>query len=200
MQPAIDQFRSNAERVRNIHAIYLRFSAMLTPAMDLSDILRAEIVMIVSALDQYVHELTRLGMLEAFQGKRKRTPAFLRFDVSLDCLVGIAGGTPASGWLETEIRTRHGYQAFQHPDKIADALRLFSEVELWKSLAVEMHEEVKPLKDRVQLLVDRRNKIAHEADLDPSFPGALWPITPSISENAIQFICDLVEAIHRVVV
>ncbi|HWW15808.1 MAG TPA: HEPN domain-containing protein [Candidatus Dormibacteraeota bacterium] len=198
MQQAIEQFRQNLARVKNIHAIYLRFSAMVTPAVDLSDILRAEIVMIVSALDHYVHEVTRLGMLEVFEGKRPSTPAFLRFDVSLECMLGTIGGAASMTWLESEIRTRHGFQSFQNPERIADALRLFSGVELWKAVALELGEEPKSLKDRVQLLVERRNKIAHEADLDPSFPGVLWPINPPMVEHAIQFVSSLCEAIHRV--
>ncbi|MBZ5573307.1 MAG: hypothetical protein LAO09_15670 [Acidobacteriia bacterium] len=200
MQQAIDQFRQNLDRVRNIHAIYLRVSSMVTPVVDLTDVLRAEVVMIVSALDHYIHEVTRLGMLEVFDGKRPSTPAFLRFDVSLECMLGVIGGTTSAGQLESEIRTRHGFQSFQNPERVADALRLFSNVELWKAVAVELKEDPKTLKDRVQLLVERRNKIAHEADLDPSFPGVLWPINPPMAEQAIQFVSDLCEAIHKVVV
>jgi len=199
MQQAIDQFRQNVDRVRNIHAIYLRVSSMVTPAMDLTDVLRAEIVMIVSALDHYVHEVTRLGMLEVFDGKRPATPAFLRFDVSLECMLGAMTSATSGGWLESEIRTRHGFQSFQNPEKVADALRLFSNAELWKAVAAELKEDPRTLKDRVELLVQRRNKIAHEADLDPSFPGVLWPINPPMAEHAIQFVSDLCEAIQKVV-
>ncbi len=199
MQQAIDQLRQNVDRVRNIHAIYLRVSSMLTSAVDLTDVLRAEIVMIVSALDHYIHETTRLGMLEVFDGKRPSTPHFLQFDVSLECTLGIVRTPTSSALLESEVRARHGYQSFQHPEKIADAIRLFSGVELWKSVATQLGEDPKILKDRVQLLVERRNKIAHEADLDPSFPGVLWPINPAMAEHAIQFVSDLCEAIHKVI-
>jgi hypothetical protein len=197
MQRAIDQFRENVDRIKNTHALYLRFSGMLTQAVDLTDILRAEIVMVVSALDHYVHELTRLGMIEVFEGKRGSTAAFLQFDISLECILSGASG---ASWLESEIRTRHGFQSFQQPERIAEAVRLFSGIELWKTVAIELGEDTKALKTQIQLLVDRRNKIAHEADLDPSFPGLRWPIDPTIVEQAIDFVSRVCEAIHKTTV
>jgi hypothetical protein len=47
---------------------------------------------------------------------------------------------------------------------------------------------------------DRRNKIAHEADMDPSYPGARWPISETDVNKALDFIEQLCEAIHVAVV
>ncbi len=55
------------------------------------------------------------------------------------------------------------------------------------------------IKTRLKLIVDRRNKIAHEADLDPSFPGVRWPITSSDADSVTDYISELCEAIHAVV-
>lgn len=76
MQKALDLFRANLDRVRSIHATYLHFSGQVTPALDLSDLLRAELVLTVSALDHFVHELARLGMMEIWRGTRPATPAY----------------------------------------------------------------------------------------------------------------------------
>ena len=63
-------------------------------ALDLTDLLRSQIVMVVSALDHYIHEITRIGMLEVYDGKRPQTPAFLRFQVKMEAtLQGIAAET-----------------------------------------------------------------------------------------------------------
>ena len=104
MQAAIDQFRVNIGRVRNLGTMYKILRTQTTKVLDLSDILRAELVMAVSALDQYIHELVRLGMLEAYSGHRVQTQAFLRFQVTLDgALQGISAPTSAN-WLEEQIR------------------------------------------------------------------------------------------------
>jgi len=108
-----------------------------------------------------------------------------------------AGGT---AWLEAEIRDRHSFLSFQQPDKIADAVRLFSGINLWQAVGAALGQDESAIKSRLRLTVDRRNKIAHEADLDPSYPGARWPISEADATESRQFIADLVGAIHAVIV
>jgi hypothetical protein len=56
----------------------------------------------------------------------------------------------------------------------------------------------KDAKTRLKLIVDRRNKIAHEADLDPTSPGFRWPISSTVVNDAIDFIESLGDAIYKV--
>ncbi len=199
MHRAIQQFRSNIERVRALGGLYEALSRLTTPAVDSTDILRAQIVLAVSALDHYIHELTRLGMLEVFNGLRAPTIAFGRFQVTLDATMAAMAGSGGSSWLETEIREKHGYLAFQHPDKVADAIRLFSAIELWSQVAIKLSLPIQDVKNRLRLIVERRNKIAHEADLDPSYPGTRWPISSADVGSTVKFIEDICEAMHSVI-
>ena len=135
MQVAIDQFRVNIARVRNLGAIHNTLNAQITAAIDLSDILRSELVMAVSALDYYIHEIVRLGMLEVYRGTRPETSTFPRFQISLKN-VRQAVSTPTSDdWLENEIRERHSWRSFQQPDHIAEAIRLISDIRLWEQVS-----------------------------------------------------------------
>lgn len=197
----LQQFRENIERVRALGGLYDVLSQQATSALDLTDLLRSQIVMAVSALDHYVHEITRVGMLEVYSGKRPQTPAFLRFQVTMEAtLQGIVAGQGNDGWLDEEIRKKHGYLAFQHPDRIADAIRLFSSCTLWISVASELNSEVENVKTELQLIVDRRNQIAHEADLDSRTPGGnRFVISRSDTERIIGFIQNVGEAIYVVV-
>ena len=199
MLSAIQQFQENMERVRAIGGLYEAIHQLTTPAVDATDLLRTQIVMAVSALDHYIHEVTRLGMVEIYNGVRPSTHAFLRFQVTMDAALTGLHGTSGSAWLETEIREKHGYLAFQHPDRIADAVRLFSPCTLWPSVASHLGTTDQDVKNELRLIVDRRNKITHEADLDPSYPGSRWPISRSDSIRAVDFIQDVCEAIHSVV-
>ena len=72
-------------------------------------------------------------------------------------------------------------------------------MQLWSDVAVRLGLDVKDVRDRLGLIVNRRNQIAHEADLDPSFPGRRWPVSESLVDGAIDFIEDLAEAIQVVV-
>ena len=201
MLSAIQQCRANIERVRVLGGLYGVLEQWTTSAVDATDLLRAQFVMVVSALDYYIHEITRIGMLEVYNGTRPPTDAFLRYQVSMGAAMKGLVGASGNSMLEAEIRESHGYQAFQHPDRIADAVRLFSSCELWPSVSTQLGMSVRDAKDQLRLIVDRRHKIAHEADLAPSYTGAVvhWPIAPSDSANAVNFIQNLCEAIHVVV-
>ena len=70
MQPAFDQFCENLARARSLGGLAQSLSNLTTAAVDLSDILRASLVLAVSAFDHFVHEFVRLGMLEVHRGNR----------------------------------------------------------------------------------------------------------------------------------
>ena len=198
MQIAIQQLRENIERVRVIGGLYEALGRLTTPAVDASDLLRTQIVMAVSTLDHYIHEIARIGMLEVYAGGRPLTAAFQRFQVTMDNVLLGLSAPGVNTWFETEIREKHGFVSFQHPDRIADAVRLFSSCELWPSVASQLGMTVQDVKTQLQLIVDRRHKIVHEADIDPSYPGSRWPISQTDSADAVDFIHNLCEAIHSV--
>ena len=67
--------------------------------------------------------------------------------------------------------------------------------------ASELNQSDQDVKNRLRAIVNRRNQIVHEADLDPSIPGSMnrWPISPADVTSALDFIQDVCEAIHIVV-
>ena len=192
MQSALEQFHISINRVRDLIAVHNSVKAQSTSALDLSDILRAALVLSVSALDFYIHEIVKLGMLEIYRGLRPEPPAFSRFQVSL--------GSTREGLsiaLEDEIRQRHSYKSFQQPKNIADAIRLISDKKLWEEVGKNMGRPAKDVKQQLSIIVDRRNKIAHEADIDPTFGlGNRWGIDESLVSDTVDFIEQLVESIH----
>lgn len=199
MQEAIDQFRANLVRVRNLGYIADALDSQTTQALDLSDILRAELVLAVSALDHFVHEVARLGMLEAYRGEREKTPQFLQFQASTEgVLRGMSEGAE-DDWFDNEIRTRNGHRSFQSPDRIADALRFVSGVSLWDEVGELMDMDAGLVRDRLKSIVDRRNKIAHEADVNPSPYEGLWHIDHQMTADAVDFIERVGEGIYAAI-
>ena len=135
MQSALDQFHISISRVRDLIAIHNSIKAQSTPTLDSSDILRAALVLSVSALDYYVHEVVKLGMLEVHQGLRPEPPAFSRFQIYLGSAREALTVSPnMDNWLKDEIQKRHSYKSFQEPDKIAEAIRLISDKKLWEEI------------------------------------------------------------------
>ncbi len=207
MQAAIEQFRENLSYVKNLATIHQAFAAgNTTPTLDLSDILRAEIILAVSALDKFIHDLVRMGMLEILSGPRSPTPAYRRFPFSMEAVIFTRSNPTEEELLNyfgEEIRNRQEWQSFQYPDKIADAIRLVSQIDLWKEVANQLGTtDAKTVKEQLKMFVDRRNKIAHEADNipTPTLLGGRWPIDPALANEAVEFIEKLAEAIYNVVI
>lgn len=200
MQSAIDLFRISITRVRDLMAVHNSLKAQASSVLDLSDMLRAALVLAVSAFDYYIHEVVRIGMLEIHRGQRPEPPAFSRFQISLgSARAGINAGQNIDSWLEDEIRQRHSYKSFQQPEAIADAIRLICDKKLWEEVSTNMGSPAKDIKQQLLLIVDRRNKIAHEADIDPTLSlGNRWPIDELLVNEAVDFIEQVVESIHNI--
>ena len=204
MRPSLDLLQVNVGRSRDLANISRALSKQTTTVLDTSDILRASLMMVVSSLDYFIHAIVRIGMMEAYRGERCRTPAFLRFQVTLQGILQ-ASCVGSEEWLEQQIRERHGYQSFQTPDNIADAVRLISDVSLWDEVAQLQGIEAQEVKDRLKLIVQRRNKIAHEADIMPDPAGQIVnselrsPIDQIMVNSAIDFIEQVAETIYALV-
>ena len=185
-------------RARELGSLAAAIAMVTTPAIDVSDLWRSQIVLGVSALDHFVHELTRLGMIESAKGLRPRTDAFLRFQLPLGAVNDGLAGQAHELWLGEAVRDRHSWLGFQHPDKIAEAIRLISSKKLWEEVGKVMGLPGQDVKARLELIVERRNKIAHEADMDPTNPGFQWPIDASMASDALDFTFQVVEAMFNV--
>ena len=206
MRASLDLFRVNANRSRDLASIARAMTAQTTGALDTSDILRASLIMAVSSLDYFIHAIVRVGMLEAYRAERARTPAFLRFQVTLEAILQASSEADSETWLEQQIRDSHGHQSFQTPESIADAVRLvISSPSLWNEVALRQGIDAQEVRDRLKLIVQRRNKIAHEADIMPDYAGQIAysdlrsPIDPSMVDDAIDFIEQVAEAIYELV-
>lgn len=62
-----------------------------------------------------------------------------------------------------------------------------------------MGRPAKDIKQELSIIVDRRNKIAHEVDIDPTLGlGNRWGINEDLVNDAVDFIEQIVESIHLV--
>jgi hypothetical protein len=191
MQTAHNQFLSNIRYIKELDTLYVHLKDTLHLPNDLSDLLRAEIVYAVSALDKLVHELIRIGMLQTFEGSRVRTKSFDNFTLSAKTLDKIRETTiqriqkanelqinvnslPFSSmeelpsyWFEQQVVLTHKSEAYQDPEKITRGLSLiWQEEHKWQKIASRMNMPEKDIKTTLINIVTRRHQIVHEADID----------------------------------
>ncbi len=182
----LQTFHSVWNRCAHLTVLHAYVAAKVTSVLRPDELLRAEWVARVSALDLYVHELVAQRMLDIFEGRLTPSRAYLKFVVSVEVVdrIRTAGNTVvASAAFDLEVRRQLAQLTYQDPDRIADGVRLFSDLELWNEVALKLGatqktkvERAKTLKKELSLIVQRRNKIAHEGDLQPAHPRDPWPI------------------------
>ncbi len=208
MQRALEQFQNNIKSIQELSALYHQLVITLQP-FDLSDILRAQLVYAVSALDKLVHEVVRVGMIQSFNGARSKTSKFNAFSISLETYHKLQQATSHSidtlqletpeYFFEQEIVIKHRHLSFQEPDKIADALSLiWEEKQKWQKIAVPLNISDDELKKKLKSIVSRRNQIVHEADIN--FQTNLRnTIDESDVKESVEFIFSLGKNIVSIV-
>lgn len=204
MQSAFDQFNKNLRYIRELDALYNHLKNHLRLPNDLDDLLRAQWVYCVSALDKLIHELVRQGMILSFGDHRPRTNKFNQFPISFNTysnIVAPASTAPAlptyppEYWFDQEIIQRHKNLSFQDPDKIGDILGLiWEEDHKWQKISARLTLDEKYVKTTLRTIVIRRNQIVHEFDQD-IVTGLRNPITKADSDSVVNFTQSLATVI-----
>jgi hypothetical protein len=206
---ALSQFEAVWARCAQLSGLYAYLARNLTGVLQPDELLRAEWVARVCAIDLYVHELVAQRMVDTFEGRRTATPAYLRFQLSNEAIGRIrsaAGPAEASSAFDLHVREQLSRNTYQAPDDIADAVRLCSTVELWNEVAVNLGASqstkitsAKAIKRQLSLIVGRRNIIAHEGDLQRSPLREPLPISQGDLAVVAGHIERVVRAIEAVV-
>lgn len=205
----IAHFEAVWTRCALLSGLYTYMERTVSSVLQPGELLRAEWVSRVSALDLYVHELIAQSMVAIFEGRRPVTPAYLRFQVSNEAMERIRAAitpTEATAAFDLYVRSQLGRLTYQAPEDISDGIRLCSTIELWNEIALILGatpstktDEAKNLKRQLSLIVRRRNIIAHEGDLQQSPLRDPWPINQTDLTVVSGHIEQVVRAIDRVV-
>lgn len=205
---AIQTFKEVWARCSVLKALHAYLSVQVASVLNVDELLRAEWASYVSALDLYVHELTIARMLEIQGGSRTPSAAYSKFSLPLNVVDRMAqckGRADAISIMELELRSKFSVMSFQDPEKIAEAVRLFSDLPLWGSIATQQgallttkDEKAKELKGTLSLIVRRRHKIVHEGDMQPGFPRTPWPIDRQQVDEVASFIEALVHSMDAI--
>lgn len=129
-----------------------------------SSIYRACIVLSVSALDAYMHEKTAEAFLLGVQQGLPATNASIAGYLQIQPQLLTQPALPSS------IRYWLSFKTLVTPsaiDKAIDASGSDSKA-VWRAIGVARGSRESRLRNMLDLQVDRRNQIAHEADWDPA--------------------------------
>ena len=199
----MQKFTLNLQSVKDLGQIYVLVSTNFpTIEENADDILRAKIVLMVSAFDTFIHDVVKIGMGEIFAGTRPSHSKYNDFKFSLSALNNINSSIIQSekiSYFESELEKINSNDSFQSPKSIEYALGLIDIKNVWTLVSPLMGNiSAMDIKNRLSLIVQRRNKIAHESDHNP-VTGDKYPIQKSDVDNDVVFIENLCKAIFTLV-
>lgn len=203
-----DAFWENLTAARNVVVGGMSLEQLGVTTLNVGDVYRGALTQAVSALDMWVGEEISRHAAALAQRVTSPLPGKLR-DVKItlgqaeDILLGqLSLGEVAAGAVDAEL-----YRAtLQRPRAIADALKFVWDGELWRDVSTWLRKNAPSsfflaagaLASRLDQVVERRNQIAHNADLLEDGSRAKRPINGTETVEMIDLIEWIVRGISAV--
>lgn len=203
MRNALDTFNRNMDSIKTLHAIHEQFEKIYT-ALDLSEILRAEYVLVVSAFDCFLHDLVQNHMHVITFDVSDETllpNAYKNFKIQIEFLKMIldADENEQKQILHTALKKSLSEFSFESPQTIEQALGYIGVKKVWTQIADNLNLRAEDIRKQLSMIVFRRNCIAHQADI-ANYTGDLkQPINREDVGGVINFIENITNCINDIV-
>jgi hypothetical protein len=158
---------SSIDDLLKLHNLLAKDYPLLKDQSD--ELLRAIIVLSVSALDNYLHDFYRTEIVESFLGKGNFNVQFEKIKISIQAMQELNAAfseVEKRNFLNIELRKIQRTETYQSARSIEDLFNKIEVKNVWSKLSVTMGLNAQSVKDELGLIIDRRNKISHESDWD----------------------------------
>ena len=157
----------------------------------------------ISAFDRFMHDFVtdRFMFLLVSNAPVPDRARNIKIGFNVLCSLNDNASVNAYNEVERALREHLSWQSFQHPDKVSSVLSALFNGEIWSKLSSRMVMSERDAKNTLELIVDRRDKIAHEADIrNESIASGSgiekYPIDVATVSDALSFIENLVDSIN----
>lgn len=200
MLRAILLFRRNRERILDLGAVYdlwMGQAPLLQKQLD--EILRAQLVLTISAFDTFIHDCVRIGIVRKFLANGVINNNLSKYSIPFEDLLiinSLQSNNDKANYLDSVIKKINSKDSYQSPASVEFALGLLGIGNLWSKLSLTMGMPANDIKLELSNIVNRRNKIAHESDLNV-LGVSLNPITKADVTRVLHFIYELALSIYK---
>lgn len=191
MSNAKDSFDSNIRSICNSVSIY-QYLESNAKNLDSTILLRSQFVLIVSALDTYVHSAIINKIIEVFFSQ-SNTELNVEVSLSLMHRMKNVNENMQKEMLSNYLNEKFSKDSFQSPRNIEYAYSMFKIDHIWSKIGSELGRSAEDIKNTLALIVNRRNKIAHESDWN-KITGKYEEIDLDMVLNCKEFIQQIVNA------
>lgn len=187
-------FQHAIQRARQMVALFDALAALRPGDSANDDALRSSYIQAVSSFDFFAHELAAIEAKHRFQNAVATRNITLPMEV-----MTIENADDRLAAAEVQVRQANSYKAFVDPAKLAEMLSCYCK-KPWDKICEELNNgtadakrrTAEQLRGQLKSIWKRRNQIAHEADVDPTFAGiGLWPIDKTDTELTITFMLEI---------
>lgn len=190
LQSILGRFNTNISDIRSHFQTADDLLALQPPKqIAAEDIWRSQIVFLDSALDFYIHEIVKYGIIKMFNREWAESNDYKKFKVRLSFAVDLAQNPSSASRLLEEIDEMNKHSCFMGARKIKDQFRALDISYTLSSSEINLLDD----------LFNRRNQIAHQSDRIPG-QQQKQPISKNYVENFINRIEDfVVNNLHPVI-
>lgn len=193
-------WNANLQNIKRMHWLHKQL-VNIVPAMDISDILRSEYVLIVSAFDCYIHDVVLQGMSEMFWGNRIECKNFTDFCIPMSTVKKLLETSDVSvreSIYNASVKKILSKDSYQSPKSVEFALSMVNMKKIWSKVGKKIGMSTEDVKTNLGLIILRRNKIAHEADIENLVSMKKSEIERTDVEEVISFLDNVVLAIDEI--
>lgn len=164
------------------------------------DIWRTQIVFLESALDFYMHEITKFGMNKIFNCEWSSTDRFKNYTLSLSDVMHAISNPEDNSWFGEHVNNKIMNEAFMSHDSIKSQLHLIGiNISDVSDRAFNTRGCSTPtrsaIKQNLNSIFIRRNHIVHQSDRSHA-TGIINDITKEYVTEKIEVIEKIVFSIH----
>ena len=191
----LKQFNSSIEVVRQKDEIIQFLSAHGQSTLEIR---QSQIILLMSALDLYIHDIVKYCIIQKFNGNQTKTKQYKELLIPMQSVELAIQNPESSDWLDEVITNINQYKSFTSYGQIKnqlEAVGLKSKKINELVLKIESDFGVSNLIEKLRLL---RNRLAHQDQ--QSITSLESELTEEKINQYIDFIYQLVQDIHQTII
>lgn len=191
----LKQFNNSIEVVRQKDEIIQFLSAHGQPTLEIR---QSQIILLMSALDLYIHDIVKYCIIQKFNGNQTKTKQYKELLIPMQS-VELAIQNPESSDLLDEVITNiNQYKSFTSYGKIKNQLEAVGlKSKKFNELVLKTESDF-GVSDLIEKLRSLRNRLAHQDQ--ESINSLESELTEEKINQYIGFIYQLVQDIHQTII
>lgn len=191
----LKQFNSSIEVVRQKDEIIQFLSAHGQSTLEIR---QSQIILLMSALDLYIHDIVKYCIIQKFNGNQTKTKQYKELLIPMQSVELAIQNPESSDWLDEVITSINQYKSFTSYGKIKNQLEAVGlKSKKFNELVLKTESDF-GVSDLIEKLRSLRNRLAHQDQESINSLGS--ELTEEKINQYIGFIYQLVQDIHQTII